>query len=160
MAVEIREADARDAAAVSALNADVQQIHADVLPWRFKEPGPESFTEADALEFMSRPDRFTYLAFEEGEAVGYVVAEVRHYPDSGRVHEHAMVYVHHLSVRPDAQRKGVGKALLDAVKARGESMGITLMGLDTWTFNEQALAFFRKYGLVPYNVRLWNKIDD
>lgn len=159
MALQIREANEHDAAAVSALNADVQKLHSDVHPWRFKEPGPESFTPADAAEFMNRPNRFTYLAYEDDEAKGYIVAEVREYPESGRVFAHAMIYVHHISVRPAARRRGIGKALIAAVKAHGESLGITLLALDTWTFNEQALAFFRDCGLVPYNVRLWNKTD-
>lgn len=159
MDIEIREADENDAAIVSVLNADVQRLHAKVHPWRFKQPGSESFTEADAAEFMGRPNRFTYLAYEDGEAKGYVVAEVRDYPDSGRVYAHSMVYIHHISVRPDAQRRGIGTALINAAKARGESLGITLLALDTWTFNERALSFFRDCGLVPYNVRLWNKTD-
>lgn len=159
MSITVREADTSDADMISVLNADVQRLHSDVHPWRFKQPGPDSFTADDAADFISRPNRFAYLALEQEDPKGYIVAETRDYPESGRVYAHAMVYVHHISVRPDAQRRGIGEALLNAVKARGKALGITLLALDTWTFNEQALAFFRKNGLVPYNVRLWNKID-
>lgn len=31
--------------------------------------------------------------------------------------------------------------------------------LDIWLFNEGALSFFRKNGLVPFSVRLWNRQD-
>ena len=157
--VDIREADERDAAAISGLNIEVQRLHATEHPWRFKEPGPDSFTEADAREFMSRPNRFSFVAFVDNQTKGYVVAEVREMPETSRVFEHAMVYVHHLSVQPDAQGQGIGKALLDAVKQRGTEKGISLLALDTWTFNEKALRFFQRYGLVPYNVRLWNRTD-
>ena len=100
-----------------------------------------------------------FVAFVNNEPKGYVVAEIREMPETSRVFEHTMVYVHDISVRPDSQGHGIGKALLDAVKQRGDEKGISLLALDTWTFNEKALRFFQRYGLVPYNVRLWNKID-
>ena len=156
--LDIREAGVRDAAVISELNTDVQRIHAAEHPWRFKEPGPDSFTETDAAEFIGRPNRFSFVAFVNNEPKGYVVAEIREMPETSRVFEHAMVYVHHLSVRPDSQGHGIGKALLDAVKQRGDATGISLLALDTWTFNEKALRFFQRYGLVPYNIRLWNKV--
>ena len=70
-----------------------------------------------------------------------------------------MIYVHQISVRPKFQKQGAGRALLDAVKAKGKEHGITLLALDTWAFNKEALAFFQSYGLVPYNIKLWNRID-
>jgi ribosomal protein S18 acetylase RimI-like enzyme len=69
------------------------------------------------------------------------------------------MYVHQISVRPAARRRGIGRALLDAVKQHGESLGIMTLALDAWSFNEAALAFFQSYGLAPYNVRLWNRRD-
>lgn len=159
MGIEIQEASEGDAAVISALNADVQRLHSDVHPWRFKEPGPDTFPTHSAAEFIAKPNHFAFLASDEGEAIGYVVAEIRHYPESSKVYAHSMVYVHHISVRPHAQRRGCGQALLAAVKARGEEHGITLLALDTWSFNDQALAFFKKCGLVPYNIRLWTIAD-
>ncbi|MEM6495841.1 MAG: GNAT family N-acetyltransferase [Pseudomonadota bacterium] len=159
MGIEICEADERDAEVISALNVDVQKLHSEVHPWRFKEPGPDTFPAHAAAEFIAKPNHFAFLAYDEGEAKGYVVAEIREYPESSKVRSHSMVYVHHISVRPSAQRRGIGQALLAAVKARGEESGITLLALDTWSFNDQALTFFKKCGLVPYNIRLWNKTD-
>lgn len=31
------------------------------------------------------------------------------------------------------------------------------VALDVWSFNDGALRFFEKNGLVPFNVRLWSK---
>jgi GNAT superfamily N-acetyltransferase len=141
------------------LNVDVQRIHADAHPWLFKQPGPETFTPPDAAALLAKPGHLAFLAFVDDAPVGYAVAELIRHPESGRHHAHSMVYLHQVSVRPAARRTGVGRALLNAVRDAGRANGIELLALDAWTFNEQALAFFRSYGLVPYNVRLWNKID-
>jgi ribosomal protein S18 acetylase RimI-like enzyme len=159
MIVEVRRATNDDAATISMLNADVQAIHADALPWRFKRPGPDTFTTKDAEALLATAGHIAFLALADGEPAGYVVAELVRRPETARHHAHRMMYVHQISVRPHLRRGGVGRALLDAVKAHGAANGISLLALDTWTFNAKALAFFRAYGLVDYNVRLWNRID-
>jgi ribosomal protein S18 acetylase RimI-like enzyme len=68
-----------------------------------------------------------------------------------------LIYIHEITVRSKARRKGVGRSLLDAAKAHGRSLGISTVALDVWSFNKGALDFFQRNGLVPFNVRLWNK---
>jgi ribosomal protein S18 acetylase RimI-like enzyme len=156
---DIRLATTDDAAAIASLNADVQGLHADALPWRFKQPGPATFTAADAAALIMAPTHITFLAQRDGAPAGYVVGEIIRHPETARHHAHSMIYVHQISVRPTARRHGIGRGLLDAVKAYGASVGTTTLALDAWAFNEGALAFFQRYGLVPYNVRLWNGTD-
>jgi ribosomal protein S18 acetylase RimI-like enzyme len=68
-----------------------------------------------------------------------------------------MVYLHHISVRSAFRRRGIGGALLENVRAAGRDVGIALLALDVWSFNEEARAFFRRHGFAPYNERLWNR---
>ena len=159
MTIEVRAATKHDALVISSLNADVQAIHADALPWRFKRPGPDTFTPRHAEQLLSRPGHVALLAHVDQTPAGYAVAEILHHPETASHFAHGMVYVHQISVRPAVRRRGVGRALMDAIKAHGQARGISLLALDAWTFNAQALAFFRAYGLVPYNIRLWNKTD-
>jgi ribosomal protein S18 acetylase RimI-like enzyme len=159
MSVEIRAATKHDAPLIAMLNADVQALHADALPWRFKQPGPDTFTPKDAEALLSRANHVAFLAHVGETPAGYVAAHLMRNPETAFHHAHAMIYVHQISVRPNFRRRGVGRALLDAVKAHGEANGISLLTLDAWAFNANALAFFRAYGLVDYNVRLWNRID-
>ena len=157
MSIEIRTATKNDAAAISMLNADVQALHAQALPWRFKPPG--AFTPADAEQLLAQAGHVGFVAHVDGAPAGYVVAQLVRHAESAFHHAHSLMYVHQISVLPNFRRRGVGRALLDAVKAHGEANGVSLLALDAWAFNETALAFFRSYGLVDYNVRLWNKRD-
>jgi len=157
MPVEIRAATPEDAGTISVLNLDVQQIHAEAHPWRFKPPGPHTFTEKDAQDLLSNPGYFAFLAFDEGTPSGYLVAEIVYRHETARQFAHELIYIHEIGVRPGARRKGIGRLLLDAAKAHARSLGIPTVTLDTWSFNEGALRFFQKNGLVPVSVRFWSK---
>ena len=159
MSVEIRAALPEDAPTISALNADVQQMHADAHPWRFKSPGAHTFTQKDAEDLLTKPGYFAFLAFDGSAPIGYLVAEIVRRPETARQFAHELIYIHEISVRPGTRRKGVGRSLLDAAKAHGRSLGISMVALDTWSFNEGALGFFHSNGFVPFNVRLWHKVD-
>lgn len=155
MTVTIRPAVAADAAWVSYLNADVQALHAAALPFRFKPPGPDSFSPAEAEAVIAGPNNLVFLAEADAVPVGYAYAEIIRQVETRHRHPVETVYLHHISVRPQARRYGIGTALVRAIRAAGKERGIPLMTLDVWTFNAAARAFFAREGFVPYTERLW-----
>jgi ribosomal protein S18 acetylase RimI-like enzyme len=68
-----------------------------------------------------------------------------------------MIHLHAIGVRREHRRKGVGDALIAAVRSAGKDEGITLLSAEVWTFNETARAFFRRHGLTPHAERLWDR---
>ena len=157
MAIAVRRATATDAELVSALNADVQAIHAAALPWRFKSPGPNTFPPAEAAALIARSGHLVFIGDVDGEPAGYAYAEVIRRPETAFHHAYASIYLHHISVKPSHRRRGVGQALLAAVRSAGQELGIDLLTADVWSFNADAQAFFRRHGLTPYMERLWDR---
>jgi ribosomal protein S18 acetylase RimI-like enzyme len=157
MNIAVRRASEADAEALSLLNADVQGLHASALPERFKPPGSDTFPAAAARALLANPDNLVYIAETDSEPAGYVYAEVLHLPESQLRHAWSEVHLHHISVRPAHRRKGVASALLDSVRAAADDIGIGLVTLQVWSFNEEAQAFFRRQGFTPYMARLWNR---
>jgi ribosomal protein S18 acetylase RimI-like enzyme len=156
MNIAIRRAGEADAAVLSLLNADVQSLHASALPERFKPPGRDTFaTVAGAL--LTDPGNLVFIAEVDSQPAGYVYAEVLHLPESPLRHAWDEVHLHHVSVRPAFRRKGIASALLDSVRAAAGEIGIDLVTLQVWTFNEDAQAFFRRQGFTPYMARLWHR---
>jgi ribosomal protein S18 acetylase RimI-like enzyme len=156
MNISIRPAAQEDAELLSALNADVQAIHAAALPWHFKPPGPDAFSPEFLKALLASPKNLLFVAHFDGIPAGYVYAEILSRPETAFCYACEMIYVHHLSVRREFRKKGAGSALLDAVRSSGRDFGITMLALDVWSFNEEARSFFRRYGLTPFNERLWN----
>jgi diamine N-acetyltransferase len=155
MGITVRRASEADAEAIAALNADVQALHAAALPWRFKPPG--AFVAADVSALVARPENLVFLALTDGAPAGYAYAEVIRRPETPLTYAHAFVHLHQLGVRADRRRRGAGSALMDAVRAAGLDVGVPLLTLDVWLFNEDARAFFRRQGFAPYLERLWSR---
>jgi ribosomal protein S18 acetylase RimI-like enzyme len=153
--VSIRRATVSDAATVSALNADVQAIHASALPWLFKAPSAETFPLAAAASMLARDDVLVYVAYLGDEPVGYAYAQVRRHPDTSLQYAFEEIHLHHLSVSPRHRGHGVGGVLLSAVRRAADDRGIRQVALDVWTFNQRAEGFFRRHGFEAYNERLW-----
>jgi ribosomal protein S18 acetylase RimI-like enzyme len=65
------------------------------------------------------------------------------------------LYVHQLGVHPLHRRRGVGRALMSQVDTLAQEVGVSEVGLDTWSFNADAIRFFEALGFTAYNVRLW-----
>lgn len=150
----VRHALPEDAAAMAALNRDVQAVHAALMPGLFKAPGPTTMSEQDARELIATPTNVILLALVDAVPIGYLYAEVRRRAESAYMHAYEEIYLHHLSVQPAHQRHGAGTALIDAITAWGENRGVHRVALDVWTANTAAAAFFRRHGFVPYNERL------
>jgi ribosomal protein S18 acetylase RimI-like enzyme len=157
MPIAIRQATTADAEIISALNADVQALHWSALPWRFKPPGPATFPPVAAAGLLAQPNHLVFIAEIDSRPVGYAYAELTRRPESSSRYAVDMVYIHHISVQPAHRKRGVGRALMDAVRSAASERGIDLLTLDVWTFNEDARRFFRRQGFTAYNERLWNR---
>jgi ribosomal protein S18 acetylase RimI-like enzyme len=157
MAIHIRKAVTQDAATLGALNADVQDIHAAALPWLFKPSRPDTFAPGEVKCLLAQPENLFFIAEVDGTVAGYAYAEIREQPETPVSHAYDMIYLHHISVRPAHRRRGVGSALMGAVRDAAANAGITPIVLDVWTFNEEARAFFRCRGFAAYSEKLWSR---
>ncbi len=151
--MRVRPATAGDAQAIAVLNAEVQELHARTLPQLFKPPDPASFSAAIA-ELLAGPQNRVFIADEDGEAVGYLYAQVVRRPESALRHALDLVYIHHIAVRRTHRGQGCGEALVQRALALAREEGIARVELDVWSFNEGARAFFRRQGFTVFNERM------
>jgi ribosomal protein S18 acetylase RimI-like enzyme len=157
MNIRVRRAQIADAAVLSALNTEVQALHAKGFPERFKPPGPDTFPAAEVAVLLGKAENLFFLAVADEKPAGYAYAEIVRRPETSLTHAYETVHVHHLLVKGECRRQGIGTALLAAARDAGLERGITLLTLDVWTFNEEARSFFRKNGFAPYIERLWRR---
>jgi diamine N-acetyltransferase len=158
MQLAIREATIEDTELLAELNKDVQLVHANGMPHLFKRPSDSPDLVSEMKVAIEQKGYFAFIASIDKLPAGYVLAEHFRKDETVRHNAHDMIYVHHISVRPMYQRKGVGSALLDAAKAHGKSIGVELFALDVWSFNSDAKEFFQNYGLANFNEKMWMKV--
>ncbi len=153
--IQIRLATADDAETIAELNTDVQQIHAEALPHLFKPPTLDAFPPSLVRELLADPATHVFIGLLGEQPVGYIYAEVMLRPENSWRYTMNMVYIHHISVRPEHRRAGYGEKLIDAVKDLAKEKGISRVALDVWSFNTNAQAFFARQGFANFNERMW-----
>lgn len=153
--MHIREATPDDDTTVSDLNDTVQALHAEALPHIFKAPSADTFSAAEVRAILNNPEQHIYIACVDDQPAGYIYIQIGERAESPIRHAMRLLYIHHISVNPAYQGTGVGKALIDHVKAVAREEGIAHLELDVWSFNTHAQAFFQSQGFEPYNVRMW-----
>jgi GNAT superfamily N-acetyltransferase len=98
---------------------------------------------------LGEPDSVIAIAEAHATPIGYVWFELQTRPETLFNPPRRRIYLHHVSVLPDARRRGVATALLHFVAQRAAVEGITDIMLDTWTANADAQVFFAARGFAP-----------
>ena len=90
----------------------------------------------------AHPTALVFLAFAGGEPAGIATCFVGLSTFSAR----PVVNVHDLHVAPDRQRRGIGRALLEAVERRARELGAVRLTLEVQEGNAAALALYHRFG--------------
>ncbi len=71
----------------------------------------------------------------------------------------ARAHVADLAVKEDARRSGVGRTLMQAAEAWARGQRSPVVGLDVWSTNERAMAFYHRLGFRPESLHLIKELD-
>ncbi len=154
--MEIRKAKAGDFEAVHQLVQQVHTLHANARPDIFYNADP--LTQQDYQSIIQNENVIALSAVSAGKVVGYACAELRHALKDPILKPRIVAHLNVLSVSPDSQKHGAGKALLHAAEAEAKKRGASSMELLVWEFNENAAAFYRRLGMSARSTVLEQKL--
>jgi GNAT superfamily N-acetyltransferase len=142
----IREARERDYEALCAINEEVDRMHREALPERFKAPeGPAR--ERNYIDNAIRaPDVGLFVAEIQGQLVGFVHAILKEVPLVPILVQRRYASVDNLVVRRAHRRRGVGRALMKRAEAWARAKGATSVELTVYAFNRPAQKFYHRLG--------------
>ena len=157
--MKIRYADKSDTPALCRLMQQVQTVHAEAHPDLFLAELDRDEAAAFFDRIRSNPRNLLLVADISGAVVGYIWCEER--TGNQGFHRKAThtAYVQHISVDPDRLRRGVGKALIDHALAELRLMSVESIGVDYWSFNERARAFFLSLGFAQQREILFRRLS-
>lgn len=152
MSFDVRDASHADINTLIWLNEVVQSLHAALYPDAFKRLADPPAARAFFAERLADPKSSIAIVETDRAPVGYVWFEIQERPETPFTVPQPRIYVHHISVMPEARRRGVATILMRHIEQRAISEGIDEIALDTWTANIDAQKFFSSQGYVPFNV--------
>ncbi|MER7500582.1 GNAT family N-acetyltransferase [Nonomuraea pusilla] len=104
---------------------------------------------AEYERWLAEEDSFVLVAERAGRAVGYAFVEVYQGPDDTYATGKKVAELQTLSVGPGERGGGVGGALMDAMDAELERLGVHDLYVEVLTGNEGAHRFYERRGLRP-----------
>jgi len=113
--------------------------------------GPTQMSEASLREELLRPWSRSWVAREEGAGiVAFVVAW--HVADE--------LHILNIATRGDRRRRGMGRALMEAVLTYGRLWKVRHLLLEVRRSNRPAIALYRAFGFFAMGVRTRYYADD
>ena len=157
--MNIRRATPDDSSLLSSLCMDVQNLHAQNRPDDFKMPQSPEFAVPFFDKLLADEAMFIFIVEEKGDALGYVFFKMVDKPENPFLFARHYVLIDQISVRPEAQGKGVGKMLMNQVDKIAQDLGVKNVHLGSWDFNTNAHGFFEKAGYHKRYFEFWKKVD-
>ncbi|MGW9291937.1 GNAT family N-acetyltransferase [Streptomyces albidoflavus] len=96
-----------------------------------------------ALDFLGREGHHLFLAYADGEPVGFISGVETTHPDKG-----PEMLLYELGVAPAHRRLGIGRALIEALAEVARERGCRGMWVGVEPGNRAALAAYRSAGAV------------
>ncbi|PRQ00496.1 GNAT family N-acetyltransferase [Enhygromyxa salina] len=152
---EVRQLCSSDYDAYLARVDELDAVHRDALPgiFRARESGrPRTLEYFEAL--LADPNTLMIGAWVEAELAGYAHAILREVEHLGIHVGRRYVLIDNFAVGPRWQRRGVGRALVDAVADWAKQRGATDLELEVWEVNAGAIRFYEEIGFEPQRRRL------
>jgi diamine N-acetyltransferase len=128
----------------------LDELHRIALPEIFRRPPGQRREQAWFDWIIAGPDRAILLAEAVDKTIsGLVVLVARSVPAHAVRDARQFVEIDQLVVGVGARRSGVGRALVQASKTWAREQGISQIEVSAWSFNVEAIEFYRKLGLRP-----------
>jgi ribosomal protein S18 acetylase RimI-like enzyme len=141
----IRFGAATDFADVRRHYALVQDAHAAHMPETFRPMEAWDLSIEHFYGYLRSP-WLLLIAELDGATAGSLLATIQAAAGHGGYLPARSVHVWHVLTEPTLRRRGVARALIAAAAEWGAGQQADRIDLAVWTFNTDALAFYRKLG--------------
>ncbi len=132
-------------------HAEVAGEAAEITPFRQAEDSwQRRRTEFEG--WMRAGDAWLLVAEREGSPVGFAFFRICE-GDWSFETEERMGELEALSVEPELRRWGIGSLLMEEVERRLAAAGVGFIGLALIAGNDDAVRFYRRWGIVPSHIR-------
>jgi len=130
---------------IARLNNVVQELHVAREPGLFR-PVDAAAVREGVRTALEDPAVTFLLAVEDEAPLGYALVRICERPENAYRASRTFLELDQIAVAPDARKRGVGSALIDAAFALAQSLDIPAVELSVWHFNDEAQRLFSRKG--------------
>ncbi len=157
MSVRIRAGSPEDAEALVGLLAEVNTLHAVLLPGVFRDAPGDGRLAAFLREWITRQGSVLLVAEGRDGPVGLALAVLGEAPSLPIFAPRRWVEVELLAVAEHARGHGVGRALMAAAEEWAAAQGAVDVRVVVWEANAGAVAFYERLGYVTARRTMWRE---
>lgn len=97
---------------------------------------------------------FVIENLENSEILGYSNLKLMNTPNIDIVVKSKYIYIDDFCIKQAYKRKGIGKKLFNFILEYAKQQGVESVQLNVWSFNEDAIEFYKFMGMKERNVRM------
>ena len=151
-ALTIIQADVSHALLLTSLSLQSfrEAFEKDNNPEDFKTYVDEAFSEEQLNKDIKEPGSIFYLAYYNGEAVGY--ARLRNSTEiNDKFPGKKLIELHRLYTLGKYIGRGIGKALMNHCLSEAKQKGFEVIWLGVWEHNDHAQGFYKSFGFEKFS---------
>jgi ribosomal protein S18 acetylase RimI-like enzyme len=150
----IRPACTEDQGALLPLFEELDEFHRRIRPDLFRKPVGDRRESAALQDLISGPKSVLLVADSGHELLGLAAFVEKTRPATNVKRERRFVESDQLIVRSDARLLGIGRSLFVAGTLWAKGRGVSDLEVVVWSFNQQAVNFYRRLSFSPMVERL------
>lgn len=159
MNITIRTVTTDDHEAISRIARELNLMHAQALPDRFRVASDVLPTEY-FHSLVESADATVLIAERNGELLGYEIIKIMDAPPIPISVPRRIAFLSDLAVAEAEQAQGIGRLLMDVAVTWAREQGASALELGVFEFNDAAIAFYEHLGFRTNKRTMSLQIDD
>lgn len=143
----------KDSDLLAKLTEEVQNIHHQIAPDKFKPFDQKSF-KLYFKKSLAQKDSFAIIVYKNEEPIGYISYQITEVNENAYSNSYSFINLNHIAILDRFKRNGYAKQLISKLKEIAVSQNIDTISLSQWTKNTEAGEFFKQIGFKQYRQHL------
>ena len=152
--MKIRHAKIDDLSQMVNIAREVRQHHIEILKGYFK-PQDDTMERNIISSWVVNPNYICLVAEDNSKILGIILAEIK---DQIWLEQSKTIMIHNFGVAKEAQRKGIGKKLMEAIYNECQIWGVQEIKLGVFNKNISAYKFYENFGFEAQEQKMSLKV--
>lgn len=150
--MKIREAKRKDIEEISSILLEVADLHEKGKPDVFK---PKTLEEIKKYISKSLTDNNSKLiVYEEEKILGVIIYKTKIVENHKSLKNSKILWIDEIGVKEGYKKHGIGKKLMLYAKEEAKKDNCDRLELNCWSFNKDAIEFYKKIGMKEQRINL------